>query len=293
MLAAGRSLLQRCSLFRNSAVTSKYSTTSVENVPKLNELAEDEPVIPEDVEAGVADTEEVVMIRQKYPYSQKVLKELKLDQYPYYVEREWWKKGHRMTFWAEWRMLRDVRRRESLAEHGAERQRLKAMHRNNILPQAIRDEAADRMLNGLPRHSYPSLILNMCQFTGRRRGKIKPYRVNRHIFRKLADHGQLSGVQRAIILETMAHLKLLVLLAVLGVVASEKNSEFKTLENFRINFGVYSFVSSDYPAMFTLVAGIVIVLAAAIIFISVGLLTMDPGKDSIIYRMTTTRMKKD
>ena len=45
--------------------------------------------------------------------------------------------------------------------------------------------------------------------------------------------------------------------------------------------------------MFTLVAGIVIILAVAIVFIAVGLLTMDPGKDSIIYRMTTTRMKKD
>uniref|UniRef100_A0AC34F5H7 Uncharacterized protein n=1 Tax=Panagrolaimus sp. ES5 TaxID=591445 RepID=A0AC34F5H7_9BILA len=337
MLAVGRSLLQRCSLFKISSVTSKYSTTTstVENVPKLNEVAEDEPVIPEDVEAGVANTEEVAMIREKYPYSQKVLKDLKLDQYPYFVEREWWKKGHRTTFWAEWRMLdqypyfverewwkkghrttfwaewrmlRDVRRRESLAIHGAERQRLKAMHRNNILPQAIRDEAAEKMLNGLPRASYPSLILNMCQFTGRRRGKIKPYRVNRHIFRRLADHGQLSGVQRAMwiletmahlklfvllaILETMAHLKLFVLLAILGVVASQK-ADFSSLKGFRENFGVYSFVSSDYPAMFTLVAGIVIVLAAAIIFISVGLLTMDPGKDSIIYRMTTTRMKKD
>jgi small subunit ribosomal protein S14 len=200
MLAAGKSFLQRCSLFRISSSTLKYSsttTTTPENVPKLNELENEGPLIPEDVEAGVADTEEVALIRQKYPYNQKVLKELKLDQYPYYVEREWWKKGHRMTFWAEWRMLRDVRRRESLAEHGAERQRLKAMHRNNILPQAIRDEVAERMLNGLPRYSYPRLILNMCQFTGRRRGKIKPYRVNRHIFRRLADHGQLSGVQRA------------------------------------------------------------------------------------------------
>uniref|UniRef100_A0AC34RHM0 NADH dehydrogenase subunit 6 n=1 Tax=Panagrolaimus sp. JU765 TaxID=591449 RepID=A0AC34RHM0_9BILA len=53
------------------------------------------------------------------------------------------------------------------------------------------------------------------------------------------------------------------------------------------------FTSQDYPAMFLLTAGIVIVLTFAIVFIVVGLLTMDPGKDSIIYRMTTTRMKKD
>jgi renin receptor len=94
--------------------------------------------------------------------------------------------------------------------------------------------------------------------------------------------------------EIMSHLKLLVLFAaVLGMVSSQAAPDTKTLDGLRNSFKVYNFVSADYPAMFTLVAGIVIVLAAAIIFISVGLLTMDPGKDSIIYRMTTTRMKKD
>ena len=122
---------------------------------------------------------------------------VRLDQYPYYVEREWWKKGNRMTFWASWRMLRDIRRRECLAEYGAERMRLKAIKWNTVLPQAVRDQASERLHDGLPRYSRPNLILNMCMFTGRRRGKIKRFRVNRHIFRRLADHGQLSGVQRA------------------------------------------------------------------------------------------------
>ncbi|CAD5228920.1 unnamed protein product [Bursaphelenchus okinawaensis] len=61
----------------------------------------------------------------------------------------------------------------------------------------------------------------------------------------------------------------------------------------RKDFGVYSFVSSDYPAAFAIVAGVSVVLVVGVVFIVVGLLTMDPGRDSIIYRMTTTRMKKD
>ncbi|CAD5234571.1 unnamed protein product [Bursaphelenchus xylophilus] len=61
----------------------------------------------------------------------------------------------------------------------------------------------------------------------------------------------------------------------------------------RNQFGVYSFVTPDYPAAFAIVAGISIILTIGIIFIVVGLLTMDPGRDSIIYRMTTTRMKKE
>jgi ribosomal protein S14 len=100
-----------------------------------------------------------------------------------------------MTFWATWRQLRDVKRRIMLADLGPERMRLKAMQWNTILPQALRDESAEKLMN-MPKQTHPKLILNMCMFTARQRGKIKPYRVSRHIFRRLADHGQLSGVQR-------------------------------------------------------------------------------------------------
>ncbi|KAK0402821.1 hypothetical protein QR680_016556 [Steinernema hermaphroditum] len=143
----------------------------------------------------IDDGEPVVKILPQ-AYNQATLKTLKLDTYPFYVEREWWKEGKRMTFWSTWRMLRDVRRRQKTQELGPDRMRLKALKSNTILPQATRDECAEQLHN-LHRYSRPNLILNMCQFTGRSRGKIKPYRVNRHVFRRLADHGQLSGVQRA------------------------------------------------------------------------------------------------
>uniref|UniRef100_A0A0K0DP27 Ribosomal protein S14 n=1 Tax=Angiostrongylus cantonensis TaxID=6313 RepID=A0A0K0DP27_ANGCA len=129
-------------------------------------------------------------------YSKDAISQLKLDKYPFYVEREWWKRGKRMTFWATWRQLRDVKRRELVAETGADRMRLKALKWNTILPQAIRDAAAEELHN-MPKYAVPRLVLNMCMFTGRQRGKIKPYRLNRHLFRKLADHSKLSGVQRA------------------------------------------------------------------------------------------------
>uniref|UniRef100_A0A1I7WPM1 DUF4258 domain-containing protein n=1 Tax=Heterorhabditis bacteriophora TaxID=37862 RepID=A0A1I7WPM1_HETBA len=35
------------------------------------------------------------------------------------------------------------------------------------------------------------------------------------------------------------------------------------------------------------------VIKRAVLYTVVGMMTMDPGKDSIIYRMTTTRMKKE
>ncbi|KAK6052562.1 hypothetical protein COOONC_09932 [Cooperia oncophora] len=87
-----------------------------------------------------------------------------------------------MTFWATWRQLRDIKRREHVAEVGADRMRLKAIKANTILPQAIRDDAAAELSN-MPKNAHPRRILNMCMFTARQRGKIKPYRINRHLFR--------------------------------------------------------------------------------------------------------------
>uniref|UniRef100_A0A8R1DP02 Renin receptor-like C-terminal transmembrane spanning segment domain-containing protein n=1 Tax=Caenorhabditis japonica TaxID=281687 RepID=A0A8R1DP02_CAEJA len=52
-------------------------------------------------------------------------------------------------------------------------------------------------------------------------------------------------------------------------------------------------VSQDYPAIFAIFLGLVVILVVALIYIVVGMASIDPEKDSIIYRMTTTRMKKD
>ncbi|GMT32838.1 hypothetical protein PFISCL1PPCAC_24135, partial [Pristionchus fissidentatus] len=152
-------------------------------------------VVSPSVEDDVINPEEIAYAH-KEAYSAAAIAKLKLDQYPFYVEREWWKKGKRMTFWATWRQLRDVNRRECVQETGEQRMRLKALKWNTVLPQAVRDAAAEELHN-MPKYSRPRLVLNMCMFTGRQRGKIKPYRVNRHLFRKFADHSQLSGVQRA------------------------------------------------------------------------------------------------
>uniref|UniRef100_A0A0K0EL12 Isocitrate dehydrogenase [NAD] subunit, mitochondrial n=1 Tax=Strongyloides stercoralis TaxID=6248 RepID=A0A0K0EL12_STRER len=134
--------------------------------------------------------------RSVYPYSKEILTDKNFNTYPFYVEREWWKDGKRMTFWANWKQFADVKRRRALAECGADRMRYKALKENTILPQALRDEMAETLHN-MDKYSRPNLILNLCMFTGRSRGKIKPYRVNRHIFRRLADASKLSGVQRA------------------------------------------------------------------------------------------------
>uniref|UniRef100_A0A915DG97 WD repeat-containing protein 44 n=1 Tax=Ditylenchus dipsaci TaxID=166011 RepID=A0A915DG97_9BILA len=134
--------------------------------------------------------------RQAHSYSQDTLHELNLDRYPYRIERAWWKEGRRSNYWANWGMLRDIKHRKQLHELGAERMRYKALKDNTILPQAIRDEFQEKM-NNMPARCHPQRIFNMCMFTGRNKGKINRFRVNRHIFRRLADGGNLCGVTRA------------------------------------------------------------------------------------------------
>lgn len=51
--------------------------------------------------------------------------------------------------------------------------------------------------------------------------------------------------------------------------------------------------SADYAAIFNIILWFGVVFAFSLIAIVYALIDMDPGRDSIIYRMTSTRMKKD
>jgi small subunit ribosomal protein S14 len=52
-------------------------------------------------------------------------------------------------------------------------------------------------MHALPRDSCPSLIKKICAISGRPRGNVRRLYISRNLFRHYADHGQLSGVQRA------------------------------------------------------------------------------------------------
>lgn len=50
---------------------------------------------------------------------------------------------------------------------------------------------------------------------------------------------------------------------------------------------------SNYPVIFNIILWFSVVLVFSLYAISMAIATMDPGRDSIIYRMTSTRMKKE
>ncbi|XP_060082576.1 renin receptor-like [Ylistrum balloti] len=49
----------------------------------------------------------------------------------------------------------------------------------------------------------------------------------------------------------------------------------------------------DYSSVFNIILWFMIVMAIVLFAVCYGMWNMDPGRDSIIYRMTTTRLKKD
>ncbi|XP_063547518.1 small ribosomal subunit protein uS14m [Cydia strobilella] len=98
--------------------------------------------------------------------------------------------------WANWLMIRDVKRRRLNAEHFLERTRINALRKNDVLPVEIR-EMADKEINKFELNSTPLRINNRCVITSRPRGIVKEWRMSRIVWRHLADYNKLSGVQRA------------------------------------------------------------------------------------------------
>lgn len=59
------------------------------------------------------------------------------------------------------------------------------------------------------------------------------------------------------------------------------------------NFNIAPAYDENYPVVFNIIFWFSIVMIFSLLAISLAIGNMDPGRDSIIYRMTSTRMKKD
>ncbi|XP_042663494.1 28S ribosomal protein S14, mitochondrial [Tyto alba] len=104
--------------------------------------------------------------------------------------------GQVRSYYVDWRMLRDVKRRKLAYEYADERLRINAIRKNTILPKELQ-EVADKEIADLPRDSCPTRIRNRCVLTSRPRGVRRRWRLSRIVFRHFADHAQMSGIQRA------------------------------------------------------------------------------------------------
>lgn len=58
-------------------------------------------------------------------------------------------------------------------------------------------------------------------------------------------------------------------------------------------FNIAPSYDENYPVIFNIIFWFAVIMIFSLLAISLAIGNMDPGRDSIIYRMTSTRMKKD
>lgn len=63
--------------------------------------------------------------------------------------------------------------------------------------------------------------------------------------------------------------------------------------NDKTKYNLASKYGKDYPVFFNIILWFSVVMIFSLIAVSLAIGNMDPGRDSIIYRMTSTRMKKE
>ena len=119
---------------------------------------------------------------------------------PYHLQPDVWQrrntKGKTIWLWHEnWQMQKDARKRALATVHGPLRTRLDCIRHNTILPEELR-QLADQETCWLPKQSHRYGVRNRCIMTGRQRSIKSQWRVSRIVFRKYADHGEMSGVMR-------------------------------------------------------------------------------------------------
>ena len=88
------------------------------------------------------------------------------------------------------------RRRRLVARYADKRARLKALARDDRLPQEDRF-AARLKLAKLPRNSSAVRVRNRCLITGRPRGNYRKLKMSRIALRDLASAGQIPGMVKS------------------------------------------------------------------------------------------------
>ncbi|TNE37034.1 MAG: 30S ribosomal protein S14 [Alphaproteobacteria bacterium] len=91
---------------------------------------------------------------------------------------------------------RDLKRRRMVDKFAAKRAELKAISKNEELPQEDRF-AARLKLAALPRNSSKTRVRNRCELTGRPRAVYRKLKLSRIGLRDMASNGQIPGMVKS------------------------------------------------------------------------------------------------
>ncbi|MEX0582080.1 MAG: 30S ribosomal protein S14 [Sneathiella sp.] len=91
---------------------------------------------------------------------------------------------------------KNEKRRRLVAKYADRRAELKAISKNDDLPQEERF-AARLTLASLPRNSSKTRVRNRCELTGRPRGVYRKLKLSRIGLRDMASNGQIPGMVKS------------------------------------------------------------------------------------------------
>ncbi len=89
---------------------------------------------------------------------------------------------------------REVKRAKLVAKYAEKRAALKKIVNSGDPVEAF--EAAQK-LQSIPRNANPIRLHNRCKITGRPKGYIRLFGINRNQFREMASNGLIPGVKKA------------------------------------------------------------------------------------------------
>lgn len=85
--------------------------------------------------------------------------------------------------------------KKSIIAREAKRQKLVAKYAS--LRKRLKEEGKWDELDKLPKNSSPVRLHNRCELTGRPKGYMRKFKINRVTFRKMANEGLIPGVTKA------------------------------------------------------------------------------------------------
>lgn len=78
-----------------------------------------------------------------------------------------------------------------------ERKRAKVVAKYAVKRAALKAEGNYEALDKLPRNASPVRLHNRCKLTGRPKGYMRKFGINRVTFREMASDGKIPGVTKA------------------------------------------------------------------------------------------------
>ncbi len=85
--------------------------------------------------------------------------------------------------------------KKSIIAREAKRQKLVAKYA--AIRKQLKEEGRWDELDKLPKNSSPVRLHNRCQLTGRPKGYMRKFKINRVTFRKMANEGLIPGITKA------------------------------------------------------------------------------------------------